>query len=80
MNKTKKKYFVSIFIFIFFFNFLFFYSVGNLINVQYRSDLNSMVAGGKRSKEEDTKRKFKMRLRQLTVLVSKLIMQVHCIH
>lgn len=77
MNKTKKN---ILWVFLFFLNFLFFYSGGNLINVQYRSDLNSMVAGGKRSKEEDTKRKFKLRLRQLTVLVSKLIMQVHCIY
>lgn len=79
MNKTKKNI-LWVFLFLFFFNFLFFYSGGNLINVQYRSDLNSMVAGGKRSKEEDTKRKFKLRLRQLKVLVSKLIMQVHCIY
>lgn len=55
MNKTKKKYFVSIFIF--FLNFLFFYSGGNLINVQYRSDLNSMVAGGKKIERGRHKKK-----------------------
>lgn len=54
MNKTKKN---ILWVFLFFFNFLFFYSGGNLINVQYRSDLNSMVAGEKKIERGRHKKK-----------------------
>lgn len=56
MNKTKK-YILWVFLFLFFLNFLIFYSGGNLINVQYRSDLNSMVAGGKKIERGRHKKK-----------------------
>lgn len=55
MNKTKKNI-LWVFLFLFFFNFLFFYSGGNLINVQYRSDLNSMVARGKKDRKRKTQK------------------------
>lgn len=56
MNKTKKNI-LWVFLFLFFLNFLFFYSGGNLINVQYRSDLNSMVAVGKKIERGRHKKK-----------------------
>lgn len=56
MNKTKKNI-LWVFLFLFFFNFLFFYSGGNLINVQYRSDISSMVAGGKKIERGRHKKK-----------------------
>lgn len=56
MNKTKKNI-LWVFLFLFFFKFFILYSGGNLSNVQYRSDLNSMVAGGKKIERGRHKKK-----------------------